>query len=183
MATIDVGDAHGARRTLTHEVPLIPFIDFLLCLIAFLLVTAVWSQMARLNADAQAPGPTGENPDVVRELHVEASTPNQFKLAWRENGTVINTVTVPRRRVALGNEGDFQYPDLSAKVTSEWRINGQHRADSDPKLDRAVLHVDNSLPFEDIAAIIDSLHATQRKFTQAGKTVEMSAFSVAFAVN
>ena len=56
MAGIDVG-GHGGKRATNHEIPLIPFIDFLLCLVAFLLVTAVWSQMARINADARVPGP------------------------------------------------------------------------------------------------------------------------------
>ena len=49
MAGIDVGGGHGGKRSTNHEIPLIPFIDFLLCLVAFLLVTAVWSQMARIN--------------------------------------------------------------------------------------------------------------------------------------
>jgi hypothetical protein len=59
MAGIDVGGGHGGKRNVNHEIPLIPFIDFLLCLVAFLLVTAVWSQMARINADARVPGPVG----------------------------------------------------------------------------------------------------------------------------
>jgi len=48
MAGIDTGGGHGGKRATNHEIPLIPFIDFLLCLVAFLLVTAVWSQMARI---------------------------------------------------------------------------------------------------------------------------------------
>jgi biopolymer transport protein ExbD len=35
MAGIDVG-GHGGKRATNHEIPLIPFIDFLLCLVAFL---------------------------------------------------------------------------------------------------------------------------------------------------
>jgi len=62
MAGIDVGGGHGGKRATNHEIPLIPFIDFLLCLVAFLLVTAVWSQMARINADARVPGPPKDEP-------------------------------------------------------------------------------------------------------------------------
>ena len=36
MAGIDVGGGHGGKRATNHEIPLIPFIDFLLCLVAFL---------------------------------------------------------------------------------------------------------------------------------------------------
>jgi len=36
MAGIDTGGGHGGKRATNHEIPLIPFIDFLLCLVAFL---------------------------------------------------------------------------------------------------------------------------------------------------
>ena len=184
MATIDVGSAHGGRRALDHDIPLIPFIDFLLCLVAFLLVTAVWSQMARLRADAQVPGRTDiEPPDTARELHVDAQGSNRFKLSWKESGTIINTIEVDRKRVNVGDSGDFSYPDLAAKVASEWSSNGQHRAVADLKLDRAVLHVDNSTPFADIAAIMDALHAAKRQVGIGSNVTSTPAFDVAFAVN
>ena len=154
MATLDVGSGHGGRRALDHDIPLIPFIDFLLCLVAFLLVTAVWSQMARLRADAQVPGKQDEGtPELTRELHVNAQGDNRFHLLWKENGTIINSVDVERKRVNMGDSGDYSYPDLAAKVAAEWQTNGQHRAVADQKLDRAVLHVDNTASFADIADI------------------------------
>ena len=64
MAGIDVGGGGHGRRSVNQELPLVPFIDFLLCLVMFLLVTAVWSQMARLNADAQVPGPPNPEKDI-----------------------------------------------------------------------------------------------------------------------
>ena len=84
MAGIDLGGTHGGRRSNNQELPLIPFIDFLLCLVAFLLVTAVWSQMARVSADARVPGPPS-NPSIdsqpERELHVEMRGERTFQLA------------------------------------------------------------------------------------------------------
>ncbi|MET0790362.1 MAG: biopolymer transporter ExbD, partial [Polyangiaceae bacterium] len=75
MAGIDTGGGHGGKRATNHEIPLIPFIDFLLCLVAFLLVTAVWSQMARINADARVPGPPKDEPPEEqkkeKQLNVE----------------------------------------------------------------------------------------------------------------
>ena len=79
------------------QIPLIPFIDCLLCLVAFLLVTAVWSQMSRLQAHAQVPGTDVDGaPDAMRELHVEARGDSRFQLLWKENGTIINTVSVEK---------------------------------------------------------------------------------------
>ena len=57
MAGVSVGGGGGGRRSLDSEINMIPFIDLLMVTIAFLLITAVWSHMARVNADAQVPGP------------------------------------------------------------------------------------------------------------------------------
>lgn len=46
MASIQVGGTHGGRRPLDSELPLVPFIDLLLCCVMFLLVTAVWNRLA-----------------------------------------------------------------------------------------------------------------------------------------
>lgn len=56
MGGINVGGGHGGKKSLDSEIPLVPFIDLLLCCVMFLLVTAVWNQLARLNANQQAPG-------------------------------------------------------------------------------------------------------------------------------
>ena len=100
MAGIDVG-GHGGKRASNHEIPLIPFIDFLLCLVMFLLVTAVWSHMARIEADAKVPGPPREDeqdePPKDKELHVEMRGENNFQLVWKEGSQVLNTIDVERK--------------------------------------------------------------------------------------
>lgn len=188
MAGIDVG-GHGGRRTMNHEIPLIPFIDFLLCLVAFLLVTAVWSQMARLNADARVPGPPKPEPDdppkKEKQLHVEMRGERKFQLVWKEGSTVVNTIDVERKPVNIGEAGDFTYPDLGKKIAEEWKQNGSHRNASDPKFDQAVLHTDNSTPFSDVCAVIDAIYTPQRDFNDKakGSTEKVPAFNVTFAVN
>jgi biopolymer transport protein ExbD len=57
MGGISVGDeGGGGKKSVNSEIPLIPFIDLLLCCVMFLLVTAVWNQLARINANQQQPG-------------------------------------------------------------------------------------------------------------------------------
>ena len=56
MAGIDTGGGHGNKKSSNSEIPLIPFIDLLLCCVMFLLVTAVWNQLARIDANQQQPG-------------------------------------------------------------------------------------------------------------------------------
>lgn len=184
MAGIDLGGSHGSKRSTNHEVPLIPFIDFLLCLVAFLLVTAVWSQMARVDADARVPGPNTSPVTTPKEkqLHVDMTSERSFRLAWKEGTTVVNTIEVPRQKVSVG-AADFDYPALAAKISAEWRSHGSHRAPSDPRFDQAVLHTNNSTQFEEVIAVLDALHAPKRSFLFAGQTTKLPAFNVTFAVN
>src|SRR5215207_9202695 len=56
MASISAGGGHGGKKSVDHSIPLVPFIDLLLVCVMFLLVTAVWNQLARLNANQQKPG-------------------------------------------------------------------------------------------------------------------------------
>jgi biopolymer transport protein ExbD len=184
MAGIDTG-GHGGKRASNHEIPLIPFIDFLLCLVMFLLVTAVWSHMARIEADANVPGPPQQTePDQVpkdKELHVEMRGERKFQLSWREGSTVINTIDVDRKPV--DNSGHTTYPELGKKITAEWTANGSHRAATDKKFDRAVLHTDNSTPFSDIIAVLDAIYAPRRELAVGGASEQVPAFQVTFSVN
>ena len=187
MAQIDTGSHDSQRRQTNRELPLVPFIDFLLCLVAFLLVTAVWTQMARINANAKVPGPPRDDePDEIKpekELHVEMRGDRKFQLVWKEGATVVNTIDVEKKQVDVGSEGDFRYPALAEKVASEWKSSGSHRSPSDTKFDRAVLHTDNSTPFSEVIAVIDAVYTPQRDFTFGGKTEKVPAFNLTFAVN
>ncbi|MBX3127266.1 MAG: biopolymer transporter ExbD [Polyangiaceae bacterium] len=189
MAGIDVGGGgHGGKRSVNMELPLIPFIDFLLCLVAFLLITAVWSQMARINADARVPGPPRPEEEIEqkekdKQLHVEMRGERKFQLVWKEGSTVVNTIDVERKPVKV-NE-DVTYPDLGKKIAEEWKANGSHRAATAKKFDQAVLHTDNTTPFADVIAVIDAIYTPQREYTVpgSGKTEMVPAFNVTFAVN
>jgi biopolymer transport protein ExbD len=187
MAGIDVGGGHGGKKSVNHEIPLIPFIDFLLCLVAFLLITAVWSQMARINADARVPGPP--NPDKPLEeqkkdktLHLEMRGERKFQIVWKEGSTVINTIDVPRKPVTVGKD-EYGYPDLKKKVTEEWNTNGSHKAPSDHVLDQAILHTDNTTKFVDIIAVIDAVYGTQREMKFGGEAEMVPVFNVTFATD
>jgi len=85
--------------------------------------------------------------------------------------------------VNMGDSGDYSYPELASKIATEWNNNGLHRSASDPRLDEAVLHIENSAPFADLAAIMDALYATKRTVGIGGVTSSTPAFNVAFAVN
>ena len=160
MAGIDVGA--GGKRALNQELPLIPFIDFLLCLVAFLLITAVWNQAAVVEANALVPQQADPDPvDPPDEkpllLHVEMTSNDAFNLVWKRGHDTVSDLAVPPSRASLGQNGDFMYAALAEAVTQQWRIHGEHRQASDPRLDHAVLHVDDSKNFEEVVAVIDAI--------------------------
>lgn len=184
MAGINFGGSTG-RRTANHELPLVPFIDFLLCLVAFLLVTAVWSQLARVNADARVPGAPDSSTSDRRDkqLHVEILGEHKFQLVWKQGGVVIDSIDVPRRSVSVGNDGAYRFPDLAQRIEQEWGKNGVHRAPTDTRLDQAILHASNAVPFSDLVAVMDAIHAPVRPLAAGGKVRPVSSFNVTFAMN
>jgi biopolymer transport protein ExbD len=74
MAGIDTGGGHGGKKSVNQEIPLVPFIDFLLCCVMFLLVTAVWNQLARIHTNQSVAGPAAadesEEPPIRRRLRI-----------------------------------------------------------------------------------------------------------------
>lgn len=56
MGGVNVDGGGGGKKSVDSEIPLVPFIDLLLCCIMFLLVTAVWNKLARIDANQQQPG-------------------------------------------------------------------------------------------------------------------------------
>jgi biopolymer transport protein ExbD len=190
MAGVDVGGGHkGGRRSLDSEINMIPFIDLLMVTISFLLITAVWSHMARINADAQVPGPPREvEPDKVepeKQLHVQMNSPDKFVLIWKQSGTTISTVDVPRKDnlVTRDSKKFIRYPELAAKIEAEWKTVGGHRDATDKKFDQAILHTDNETAYVYMIGVIDAIYQAHRPFNVNGKTEQVPAFNVTFAVN
>jgi len=193
MAGVDVGGGgKGGKKALDSEINMVPFIDLLMVTISFLLITAVWSHMSRINASAQVPGPPRPDEEITQvepepQLHVEMRDANSFKLIWKTGSTVVSDKTVPRKaeeiRNAAGSVIGVKYPDLAVEVEEQWKMTGKHRDASDKKFDQAVLHTDNETKFADIVAVIDAVYRTHRPFNSGKPGDLVPAFNVTFAVN
>ncbi len=131
MGGVDVGGGGGGKRkSLDSEINMIPMIDLLMVTISFLLITAVWTHMARINADAQVPGPP--RPDVEQEktepekqLHIEMREEDKFVLVWKQGSTTVDSIDVPRKDVTSqqGAVEVVRFPDLADKIRE--RVEGQ----------------------------------------------------------
>jgi biopolymer transport protein ExbD len=191
MGGVDVGGGGGGKRkTLDSEINMIPMIDLLMVTISFLLITAVWTHMSRINADAQVPGPP--RPDVEQEkvepekqLHVMMQSEDKFVLVWKQGSTTVDQIDVPRKDVVIhqGNQDVIRFPDLAVKIESEWKAKGQHSNSTDRKLDQAILHTDNKTEFRYIIGVIDAIYQTHRDMNLGSKVEKMPAFNITFAVN
>jgi biopolymer transport protein ExbD len=191
MGGVDLGTGGGGKRkSLDSEINMIPMIDLLMVTISFLLITAVWTHMARINADAQVPGPP--RPDVEQEkvepekqLHVEMRSDDKFVLVWKQGSTTVDSIDVPRKDVMVqqGPVEVVRFPELATKVETEWKAKGQHSNPTDRKLDQAILHTDNKTEFKYIIGVIDAIYQIHRDMNLGPKTEKVPAFNITFAVN
>jgi len=182
MGGVDVGSEGGKKKATNTDINMVPFIDLLMCTIAFLLITAVWVTNSRMNADAQVPGPPTETVitpvpvEKVLNVHVNET---DFALVWKQGATVVSEVRVPKTQADEGSV--VRYPELAKKIEAEWQQNGSHRDPSDKKIDQAILHSDNRAPFKEIVAVLDALYATKRNVKLPEGDKDLPVFNMTFA--
>src|SRR5688572_4444905 len=97
--SVSTGGKAG-KKELNAELNLVPYIDLLTCMVSFLLITAVWTQLARLNANQKGQGQAGEEtPPEVQENIVVVVNQEGFNL-------VVGQDQVPI--VKKGDQYDFE---------------------------------------------------------------------------
>ena len=134
MGGVDVGGGgKGETKSLDTDINMIPFIDLLMVTIAFLLITAVWTHMARINADAQVPGPprptwSRRRSSPEKQLHVMMRSRTSSSSCGSRRARSIRPIDVPRKDDGHASDGAgiVRFPDLAAKIESEWKAKGQH---------------------------------------------------------
>ena len=174
------GGGKGGKRNVDQEINMVPFIDLLMVTISFLLITAVWSSMARLNANAQVPSSKQQSDKEKKQkdkepavLHVRVSDKDKkFILQWQAGTKTDDLVSIDMEADASG-----RYPKLEEEIKKAY-ISGQgpqnlygddlgyqsaeandHGANS---LNQAILHVDNAFPFSEVVKVIDAIYIPRR---------------------
>jgi biopolymer transport protein ExbD len=185
MAGVSVDGPSGGRRNLDSEINMIPMIDLLMVTVSFLLITAVWSQMARLDASARAPGDHTEPVDPPKpevSLHVRTAGEDKFVLEWREGNAVISSRDVVRHENVTEVRGVriVRYPELAKAIEEEWKVRGVHRDLADAKSDRAVMHTPHEMHYSSMIAVMDAI-ATPGKGMVRGTSVP--AFTTTLATD
>jgi biopolymer transport protein ExbD len=186
MAGVDAGsgDKSGGRRSGNFEINMIPMIDLLMVTISFLLITAEWMHMTRIEADAMVPGPAQPCDDngcpKEKKLHVTTVDGQKFVLTWKDGSTVVSTTEIESKGVFSAKDNNVHYPDLAESIVKEWKSGGVHHSRDDAAFDRAVIHASNDLPYGTLVGVMDAVSAPRRP---AGKNLSASSFAVSFAVD
>ena len=117
MASIGGAGGRSSKKELNQEIPLVPFIDLLLCCIMFLLATAVWNELAAVNADQQVPG----------EASTEEPPPENDKvkllLQIRNAGYVLGSSEgeqIEIKKLLIANNTEFDLEGLT-KQLQQWK--------------------------------------------------------------
>jgi biopolymer transport protein ExbD len=92
----------GPRRRPVADLNLVPYIDLLTCMIAFLLITAVWTQMASLEVHGRGEG--GE------------PAPPATRLAVLVDESGFNVVVDRDRQVVAKRDGRYDFERLEAEL-------------------------------------------------------------------
>jgi len=190
MSGVDVGDSGKGKRATNSDINMIPFIDLLMCTIAFLLITAVWVTNSRINADAQVPGPPDpqkqlepQTPEKVLHFHIGE---NEFSLVWKQGATVVSENKVAKTPVEMDSgEPGFKvlrYPDLAKKISEDWNQQKGHFDVADKKLDQCTLYSDNRTPFRELIAVIDALYTPKRDMKLGNEVKKVPVFNMTFSV-
>ena len=116
--SIDSG-GRGRRKDVNADLLLVPYIDLLTCMVAFLLITAVWTQMARLEVQQKGQGESN------------AGSPPETKIAVvvHQDGfaVVFNQDQQPLPRA----HGDYDYQALGKELK---RLKESHRDKTDVQI-------------------------------------------------
>jgi biopolymer transport protein ExbD len=135
--SVDTG-GKGGKKALNADLNLVPYIDLLTCMVAFLLITAVWSQLARLEAHQKGQGQAGEDtpPEKV------------FKLVVLVNDSGYNLVA-DQDQQPIPKKGDGSY-DLEKLASELKKIKDTHADKTDIQVAS-----DDSIHFETLVKTMD----------------------------
>ncbi len=115
-AAVPEPSGKGKKKSLDAVMNVVPFIDLLSCCLSFLLITAVWTQVGKLQV-SQSGGPNDTPPPPDKTLQLSLTiTDKGFSLAAGQGGSVVD---IPKKGLDLDYAGLFdklkeiktQFPD------------------------------------------------------------------------
>jgi biopolymer transport protein TolR len=125
----------GGKKDLNASLNLVPYIDLLTCMVAFLLITAVWTQLAQLNTT-----PYGKGKD-------DGVDPPMTKIALVVGQDEINVLVNQDREVLPNKDGEADLNTLLALLKKAKRAH--------PDKDDVQIASADTVQFDRLANVMD----------------------------
>jgi biopolymer transport protein ExbD len=104
--SVDTG-GKGGRKSVDSELNLVPYIDLLTCMVVFLLMTAVWTQLARIDVTQKGQAQSAEQTD-------EKPPETRLVVVINEDGFLIAGGAAGDQKPIKKKEGKYDYDTLMA---------------------------------------------------------------------
>jgi biopolymer transport protein TolR len=128
--------AKGGKKALDAEINLVPFIDLLSCCISFLLITAVWTQIAGLQVASSGAPPVEQKQEATVDL----------KLLLTEKGY---SLTMPGAQLDIPKvSGAFDRKALAEKIRT-LKANL-------PEQSAITLQPEDAVAYDDLVSTVDT---------------------------
>lgn len=103
--SVDTGGKSG-KKSVSADLNLVPYIDLLTCMVSFLLITAVWTQLARLEVQQKGQGQAGtDSPTEIKAKIMVMVDDNGYNVVENE---------ISKRIDKRGEE--YNYEDLGVEL-------------------------------------------------------------------
>lgn len=134
------GGGGSGRKSVDSNVNMVPMIDLLISVIAFLLITAVWVQTGALQASQpkRSGAPTDQTTVPKPKLQIDI-TKDHFHIALTEGGEA--------RDVQAGNDAIDKLREL---------LTERHK--NMPNIDEVWMHPETDTKFEEIIRVMDVIY-------------------------
>ncbi|HLT30416.1 MAG TPA: biopolymer transporter ExbD [Myxococcaceae bacterium] len=142
MASMDVGPQKGSKKPLDVNINVIPIIDLMAVIISFLLLTAVWTQVGRLQV-AQAGGAGEPSEEAVK------TTPVTLRLTEKEASLSVGAVAP--EVFPLSRNPDSKLLDLTGLTGRLREVKTQL-----PEQDTITIQTEDTVRYEDLVHVIDA---------------------------
>ena len=116
MAVSIDGGGGDRKKPLNAELNLVPYIDLLTCMVAFLLITAVWTQLARLKVDQHGQGPIDT---------LDATDKTKIAVVVHDDG--FNLIVGNDQKPLPTKAGELDYATLATELAAVKRLHPDQR--------------------------------------------------------
>jgi len=159
------GAGRGGRKPVDIDMNLIPFIDMMSVLVAFLLLTAVWTNLAQINIK---PGGLGHDTEQLPP----PQPPINLSILVAEDGDWIGITTGQPRKIDKLTDGSYDYDSLAEALKYYKNESGIFNERDDVEI-----AAEDKVDYQTVISTMDTAVANQFKGI---RYVDPSSLSVRF---